>query len=93
MIDAGAGVVDLIVRRADPIGQHHGGTLHRVAQTGDLDKSLSLDGGTQHRHRVGVVEQHGVRAVAAPYRAQYPSYRAGCVENGRCRWGRAYRRR
>jgi len=63
VIDPRAGVGDLFVRRIDPLGQHHGRTLDRVAQTGDWNKGLALDGSTQHSHRVRVVEQHGVGAV------------------------------
>ncbi len=63
MVDARAQVIDLVEGRADPFGQHHGGALHGMAKAGDRDEGLPLQGGAQHGHRVGVIEQDGVRAV------------------------------
>ena len=64
VIDARAGVGDLVQRRADPPAQHLRRPLHGVAQPGGRDERTALDRAAQHRHRVGVVQQHGLGAVA-----------------------------
>ena len=81
----GAGVGDLLVRRADPLGQHHGRALHAVAQPGQLDEGLALHGPAQHGHRVGVVEQDRVRAVALHVPDDVQHHRDGAqgAENAR----------
>jgi len=63
VVDASAGVMDLVRCRPDPLRQHHGRALDRVAETRDRDVGLPLECAAQHGHRVGVVEQDGVRAV------------------------------
>ena len=94
MVDAGAGVGDLVDRRADPVGQHLGRALHAVAQAGDLDVRLALHGAAEHGHRVGVVEQDRVGAVAAPCPGTMSSM-TGIVRRARKMplTGRACRRR
>ena len=65
MIDARAGVLDFVFRRADPLGQHARGALHAVAQTaGDELREPALNRAAQHRHGVGVVQINRVRAIA-----------------------------
>ena len=63
MIDAGAEVVQLLVRNAQPAGQHLGGTLDAVAETGDVHLRLGLHGAAEHGHGIGVVKEHRVRTV------------------------------
>ena len=63
VVDARAGVTDVLHVRADPLGQHRRGALHAVAQAaGDEMGKLALHGAAQHRHGVGVVQEHRLRA-------------------------------
>ena len=62
VVDSCTQVINFIVGRTNPISQHHGSALYRVAQPRDLDEGLFLDGGDQHGHRIGVVEQHSIWA-------------------------------
>lgn len=63
MVDARAGVGDLIQSRAYPPAEHLRRPLHRVTESRRRDKTLALDRAAQHRHRIGVVEQGRLRAV------------------------------
>ena len=69
MVDAHAGVGDVLLVRADPAGQHAGGALHAVAQAAAHHLGeASLHGAAQHGHGVGVVQVDGVRAVTVDVR-------------------------
>ncbi len=62
MVDAGHQVVEL--RRRDPehAAELRGGVLNGVAQPDGADRAGFGDGPAQHRHRVDVLEEQGVRA-------------------------------
>ncbi len=64
MVEAGGGEVDRRRIGADQPGQEGVGVADRVAQAVDVtEPGAGVDRPGQHRHRVGVVEQAGVRAV------------------------------
>ena len=66
MVDSGAEVGGFLGFGADPFGQHPGGALDGVAESGDVQfREFALHAAAEHCHRVGVVEHDGVPAVAA----------------------------
>ena len=63
MIDAGAGIGQLIIGNLQPIRQHMGSALNTVAQTGDVHVGILLHGVAQHGHGVGIVQEHRMGTV------------------------------
>ena len=61
MVDASGEEGDLVVGDVELAGEHAGGALHTVAETDDLDAE-SIEEPAAHGHRIGVVDEQGVRA-------------------------------
>ena len=52
VVNAGAEVIDVLDRYAEPAGQIRGGALHAVTETDHRDARGALDRPDQHRHRI-----------------------------------------
>ena len=61
MVDADAGIVEFTRFQAKPSFEHLCGSLHAVAQAGDLNIRLTLQIAHQHRHRIRVIEHYRIR--------------------------------
>ncbi len=83
VIDARAGVGDLVHRCADPLREHFRGALYTVAQARELNAGLALHRAAEHRHRVRVIEHRRVRAEALHVASDVEHHRDGpqCAEN------------
>jgi hypothetical protein len=75
MVDASAGIGDLVHRRADPFGQHFGSALDAVAQAGKLNARFLLHSAAHQHHRIGVVEHGRVGAIALHILGDVEHYR------------------
>jgi hypothetical protein len=62
MVDPGAAVLELLSRNREVGGQVAGRALDGMAEPDRADRRGARNGPADHRHRVHVLQQHGVRA-------------------------------